>query len=152
MGVRIITEINRTIDSVDSSEVKVSNVIQGVNASNPLLTSNDLVIDHMDTKTWVLDQSQATAFSLDIMGLINSASTTEIKFIHIQCHKVVSSNRERQVPIKFALSLDGSSAGKVSQFSMFDVENFPFSAVTVGAMTLGTDEKCVLTVVFGLDK
>lgn len=152
MGVHITTGIKKTVSSVGESEVTINNVIQGLDSDNPLVTSEDLVVDHVDVKSWTLDQTQAAAFNLDIMTLIDVATLAEVAFVHIQCHKVITSNTERATPIRFDLDLGANNLGKVSQFSVFDLEDFQHNGITVSDITIGNTTKAILTVVFGLNK
>lgn len=152
MGLRITTEIKHDISEANQSLVNVSNVIQGLTSDNPLVTTEDLVIDNFDSKTWILDETQAASFVLDVMTLVNTASISEVKFIHIQCHKYVTSNRERLTPIKFRLNLAGNPAGSMSQFSVFNVADWQHAVVSIDNITVASNEKAVLRVVIGLDK
>jgi hypothetical protein len=152
MGLRITTEIKHDISEANQSLVNVSNVIQGLTSDNPLITTEDLVVDNFDSKTWILDETQATSFTLDVMTLINTASISEVRFVHIQCHKYVTSNRERLTPIKFRISLDSNVVGNMSQFSAFNVSDWQHSTVSIDNITVASNEKAVLRVVIGLDK
>lgn len=153
MGVKISTQLEETFSPTIDSGVAVNNIVQGLSADNPLVTSDDLIVDHMDVKSWRLDETSGPAFSLDLFTLINAGTlSSEAKFIHVQCHKYVTSDKDRVSPIRFQLATDQGTIGNMSQYTIVDISSFVPTQLTVSNVAVGTGVEAVLTVVIGLDK
>ncbi len=153
MSIRVNTEIKKTISSIVESELLIKNTIQAVTSDNPNITTDDLNVDHVDVKTWNLTVTQGTSFSLDILTLLNVVTlSSELKFLHIQCHRLVKSDRAAITPYRFTLVSDQGSIGNVSQFTLANIDTFGFTTLTVSNVVIPANEEATLTVVFGINR
>lgn len=155
MAIKWITQIQKSISDIIGSEININNTVQALSTDNPLLTTNDLIIDHTDIKTWNLDQASGAAFSLDIFSLLNIATANldeKAKIIHVQCHKRILKSTDRVTPIRFQVSADGNAIGKMSQLSLVTIDELFWTTLTISDIVLGAGEEAILTILIGVDK
>lgn len=150
--IQILSQIKFLYSDELNSNATISNKINGrVTASSPAIVG-EMLIDHADSMSWVLDETTGPAFNLDVVSLINNASAGEINAIHVQCHKIIEDNDDNTDPVRFGVTLGAVDLGEMSQFQLTNMKNFSQSTLTIDSVEVQAGEKALLIVVFSLDK
>ena len=116
------------------------------------LATGEVAIDHSDISSWNLDTTKGAAFLLDVMSLINSGTSGEIKAVHIQCRTIKMEPSQTEYPVPIEINLGGTALGSMSQLTLSGLEGFTQATLQVSSVQVPADRRAVLTVVFAVDK
>ena len=149
---KVVSTINKVISEQLNSSCDINNAITGADSASSPTIVDEMITDHSEDTSWVLDATSGPTFSLDVISLLNVATPSEIKFLHIQCHKKVLVNGDTSSPVRFDVAVDTVSLGSMSQLQFANCEGFIPANITISNVNVQTGDKAVLTVVFGVKK
>ena len=150
--IEIISQVNKTGSSTLGDKCLVKNSIIARKVASSVPQGDEMLYDQEDPKEWMLDTATGASFSKDLFTLIDQAAVAEIKFIHIQCYKMVLDSDDINAPIRFAVNLGGVALGKMSQFQMVNIDALTSASLTISDITIAANEKAILKATFALKK
>ena len=148
------------------SRIKVSSIIEKVldgSFGNGAVVKNTFASEKSDAATafvadyclmdsWELNEAQGTAFSENILNVIDSTVIgANATFIHIQAYKKVNTPNDQPDPLRFEVVFGGNSLGRFSQFQMANCDISPDDIIIKG-VAVPTNAEGILSVVVGFNK
>lgn len=130
----------------NGSKETMLKVINNINGSNGSATFD---YNYTDSKSFIVDNTTGPAFNEELLALVDETASTDIVGVLLFCHKLPAlvSDKEK-TPVRFDISLNGTSFGSMSTFSMLNVSASTLSQINISNIAAGVGETVELKAIF----
>jgi len=143
MKLNIKTQIVRE----DTDFLKNKHLTESIFEASSDALAAEFKVDSVITDNYLIDQTEAGTFSLDLFNTIKIDKSKAI-FIHIFAYEITGDENKLPDPIEFQLTLGGVIIGKFSQFQLLNISNYT-SDIVIDQFNVGLDKVANLVIVVG---
>lgn len=144
--------------SIESKITEVSSEVlkNASSLNNSMNTSSsetaEFQVDSVEKYEWLLNPTQAAAFSKNIIDLIGEADLSNATMIQIQMHTHSLDSTAKALPKKFQITLGGNIIGKMAQFSLMHLSDILAGNMVIDALDAPLEGDMVLSIWLGFNR
>lgn len=137
----VSSEVLKNMDSLNNSMDTVNSVADG-----------EFIVDAVEKYNWLLDPTQAGAFTKNLLDLISEVDLSNATMIQIQMHTHSTNPIDKALPKKFQITMNGNVIGKMSQFSMYHLSDILAGAFLIDSLEVLTEGNLMLSIWIGFNR